>query len=88
MTNHRPHRRVGGADTTGESRLAALARCEVVDTPPEEALDRIATLAATIFDAPIALVSLVDRDRQWFRACYGLEMGETGRFLASAVAAS
>ena len=62
-----------------EARLAALQRYDILDTPPEEAFDRIVKLATTIFDVPIALVSLVDRERQWFKACYGLDVRETSR---------
>jgi signal transduction histidine kinase len=62
-----------------QERLAALRRYRVLDTPPEEAFDRLITLARDIFDAPTALVSLVDADRQWFKACFGLDVSETGR---------
>lgn len=53
-------------------RLAALAELNLLDSPPEEPFDRLAELAATILAAPIALVSLVDRDRQFFVSCPGL----------------
>jgi len=65
-----------------EQRLAALYRLAVLDTPPEVGFDRIVTLAADIFRVPMALVTLVDRDRQWFKAVHGLERGETPRQLA------
>lgn len=58
--------------------MAALYRYDVLDTPPEHAFDHIAELAAHLLDAPIALVSLIDRDRQWFKACVGLSERETG----------
>ena len=61
-----------------EKRLAALYRYDVLDTTPERAFDNIADLAAHLVDAPIALVSLIDRDRQWFKACVGLSERETG----------
>lgn len=60
-------------------RLYALHALKVLDTPPEERFDRLVRLAHTIFDVPIALVSLVDTDRQWFKSCIGLSATETGR---------
>ncbi|HCP19568.1 MAG TPA: GGDEF domain-containing protein, partial [Marinobacter hydrocarbonoclasticus] len=53
-------------------RLSALEATKLLDTPPEERFDRVTRLAAEAFDVPIALVSLVDRERQWFKSCYGL----------------
>ncbi len=60
-------------------RLAALHRLDVLDTPPEDELDVITRLAADRFDTATALVSLVDEDRQWFKARHGLAAGETCR---------
>lgn len=60
-------------------RLASLRDHAVLDTPPEERFDRIVNLAADYFQAPIALVSLVDDDRQWFKSCVGLAATETPR---------
>lgn len=60
-------------------RLAALYALEVLDTAPDREVDAIAELAADRFDAPIALVSLVDSDRQWFKARVGLDVCETDR---------
>lgn len=60
-------------------RLAALHRLGVLDTPPENELDVITRLAADRFDTAIALVSLVDAERQWFKARYGLDASETCR---------
>jgi phosphoribosyl 1,2-cyclic phosphodiesterase/DNA-binding response OmpR family regulator len=62
-----------------ETRLASLRKLRVLDTEPEERFDRITRLAAAVFDVPIALVSLVDRDRQWFKSCYGISTKETSR---------
>lgn len=62
-----------------ETRLASLRQLRVLDTEPEERFDRITRLAAAVFDVPIALVSLVDRDRQWFKSCYGISAKETSR---------
>ncbi|HET7767800.1 MAG TPA: PAS domain S-box protein [Chloroflexota bacterium] len=63
-------------------RLKALAAYDVLDTPAEQAFDDITLLAAHICHAPIALVSLVDEARQWFKARVGLEATETPREVA------
>lgn len=60
-------------------RLTALEELKLLDTPPEERYDRITRLAARTFDTPIALVSLIDQDRQWFKSRHGLEAPETAR---------
>ncbi len=62
-----------------QHRLGALRQYGVLDTPPEQALDDLAALAAQICAVPIALVSLVDEHRQWFKARVGLERTETPR---------
>jgi GAF domain-containing protein len=53
-------------------RLAALRDAALLDTPPEESFDRLAGLAARVLNAPVALVSAVDRDRDFFKSCLGL----------------
>lgn len=65
-----------------QQRLEALERYAVLDTPSEQQFDRVARLAANIIGAPIALVSLVDECRQWFKARVGLSVEETPRDLA------
>ncbi|MBU4460832.1 MAG: PAS domain S-box protein [Verrucomicrobia bacterium] len=60
-------------------RLGVLHDQAVLDTPPEARFDRITAMAAAHFNAPIALVSLVDTDRQWFKSCIGLDVRETER---------
>lgn len=60
-------------------RLQALRRYDILDTPPETAFDRITTLAARLFQMPIALVSLVDESRAWFKSCYGFDTQEISR---------
>ncbi|MGG6298201.1 ATP-binding protein [Leptolyngbya sp. AN02str] len=65
-----------------EQRLAELLRYEILDTPPETAYDDITQLAAYICQTPIALVSLVDSDRQWFKSVVGLPICETSRDVA------
>ena len=63
-------------------RLAALYGYNILDTAPEEAFDRITRLLCTILGTPIALVSLVDDDRQWFKSRQGLEVAQTVREFA------
>ena len=58
-------------------RIKALRRLNILDSPPEERFDRLTRLARRLFDAPIALVSLVDSNRQWFKSNEGLEVRET-----------
>ena len=61
------------------ARLEALRKYQLLDTPPDGAFDRITELAALIFDVPIAIVSLVDKDRIWFKSKYGLSVNEISR---------
>jgi phosphoribosyl 1,2-cyclic phosphodiesterase/DNA-binding response OmpR family regulator len=60
-------------------RLEALYRLNILDTRAEERFDRLTRLAAATFDAPMALVTLVDRDRQWFKSAHGTSPTETPR---------
>lgn len=60
-------------------RLRALASYEVLDTPPESTFDALTTIAAQIVNTPVALVSLVDAGRQWFKSRHGLEVESTPR---------
>lgn len=60
-------------------RLKALRRYNILDTSPEAAFDRITTLAARLFGTPIALISLVDESRGWFKSCYGFDLREIDR---------
>jgi len=62
-----------------EERLAAVYRLGLLDTDAEERFDRHARIAAAAFDAPIALVTLIDRERQWYKAHYGFDFSETSR---------
>ncbi len=62
-----------------EERLAAVQRLGLLDTGAEERFDRHARIAAAALNAPIALVTLVDRDRQWFKSHQGFEFSETPR---------
>lgn len=65
-----------------ERRLATLGRYGVLDTPPEQAFDDLTRLAAQVLGTPIALVSLIDRDRQWFKSRVGIEVCSTPRDMA------
>lgn len=59
-----------------QRRAQAIQSMAVLDTPPEEGFDALARLAANVCAAPIALVSLIDQDRVWFKAVHGLEIKE------------
>ena len=60
-------------------RLETLRRLSLLDSEAEERFDRLTRMARRVFNVPIALVSLVDEDRQWFKSCIGLEVRETAR---------
>ena len=61
-------------------RLAAIHRYDILDTPADGAFDRITRIAAQVLDVPIAIITLVDHDRIWFKASEGLEgVAEIGR---------
>ncbi len=62
-----------------EARLNTLRSLNILDTPSEERLDCLTRIAKRQFGVPIALVSLVDEDRQWFKSCLGLSVRETPR---------
>lgn len=60
--------------------MAAVRRYDILDTPPDGAFDRVATMAARLFDVPVATVTIVDSDRIWFKAAAGLDgVSEIGR---------
>jgi len=69
------HCNIGGED----ARLTALHRYGVLDTQPEEVFDRITRLVKVVLEMPMAVVSLVDRDRQWFKSRQGVKASETPR---------
>ena len=62
-----------------DARLKTLRSLNILDTSAEERFDRLTRIAKRMFDVPIALVSLVDEDRQWFKSCIGLSVRETPR---------
>jgi signal transduction histidine kinase len=61
------------------ARLTALHALRILDTPAEERFDRITRIAARLFGMPIALLNLIDADRQWTKSCVGLDVEETRR---------
>lgn len=63
-------------------RLAAVHELNVLDTPAEEAFDRLAQLARELFDVPIALITLLDEQRQWFKSNLGFNARQTPRDIA------
>lgn len=61
-------------------RIEAVRRYDILDTPPDGAFDRVASMAARLFKVPVASVTIVDEDRIWFKAAHGLEgVSEIGR---------
>jgi diguanylate cyclase (GGDEF)-like protein len=64
------------------ARLAALQRLNILDTPPEDDYDNLTRLAAFVCNTPIALITLVDQERQWFKSSFGMDLKETPRALS------
>lgn len=67
------------ASNREQRRMAAVHRYEILDSPPDGAFDRIAKLAARIFEVPIATITIVDEDRIWFKAKHGIDAEQIGR---------
>lgn len=65
-----------------DQRLATLQEYRILDTAPDERFDRLTALAADLLDVPVALVSLVDAERQWFKSHHGLPVSETPRSIS------
>lgn len=75
----------GGDDVAARAerlRLDTLREYRIMDTPPEDGFDRVTKMVADLYGVPIALVSLVDDCRQWFKSAYGLDTPETARELS------
>lgn len=70
---------VPGKPANEAVRIQALQYLKLLDTAPEERFDRLTRLAKRLFNVPIALVTLVDKERQWFKSCVGLDTIETPR---------
>jgi GAF domain-containing protein len=74
---------VAAAEPPNEfDRLIELRRYDILDTEPEPAFDLLTDIAAYVFNTPICLVSLIDKNRQWFKARKGVETAETDRKIA------
>lgn len=58
------------------TRLDALAQANILDTPPEPEFDELAALAAYVCGTPMAIITLIDEKRQWFKSQFGLTMNE------------
>src|SRR5580704_11866582 len=71
-----------GMSINEQARVAELHRYSILDTSPEQIYDDVTALASLICGTPISLVSLVDTDRQWFKAAVGIEIRETPRELS------
>ena len=69
----------GGIVPEEEARLAAVRRYDILDTPPEGAFDRVTELVARLFGVPIAIISIVDRDRIWFKSHHGTKVDQIER---------
>jgi len=62
-----------------KERIQTLKRYEILDTPPDGTFDRLTSLAAKVFNVPIAIISLVDHDRIWFKSHKGLDTRQIGK---------
>src|SRR5437763_16038583 len=65
-----------------EGRIAALEKYAILDTDPEQSFDDLTLLASFVCKTPIALISLIDEDRQWFKSRVGMTASETSRDIA------
>ena len=74
-----PDTRTHASPANEEARMRAVERYRILDTPPDGTFDRIVGLAARMFSVPVAIVSVVDHDRIWFKAHHGTDVGEIGR---------
>ncbi|KUM38246.1 protein kinase domain-containing protein [Arthrobacter sp. EPSL27] len=73
------HRQHPAAPADEAGRMRAVERYRILDTPADGAFDRIAALAARVFSVPVAIVSVVDHDRIWFKAHHGTDVAQIGR---------
>lgn len=68
--------------TNESARQSAVEKYEILDTLPERAYDDLTSLMAELFDAPIALIGLIDRDRHWLKSHHGVELDESPRAIS------
>jgi GAF domain-containing protein len=61
------------------ARMMAVRRYDILDTPPDGAFDRATAIAARLFNVPIAIISIVDNDRIWFKSHHGVDVGQIDR---------
>ena len=66
-------------DSHERKRLAAVRRLDILDTPPDGAFDRITAIAARELNVPVAIISIVDHDRIWFKSHHGIDSEQIGR---------
>lgn len=66
-------------NNTEQARIKSLYRYNILDTPPDGSFDKMTQLAAQIFNVPIAIISLVDTDRIWFKSKYGVDVQQINR---------
>ena len=64
---------------TEKHRLGAVRRYDILDTPPDGAFDRVTAIAAHVLKVPIAIISIVDHDRIWFKSHHGLDVEQIDR---------
>ena len=62
-----------------DRRIASLHEIKILDTEPNERFDRVTRLASALFNVPMAMISLIDEDRQWFKSCVGVSTRENPR---------
>lgn len=65
-----------------QERLATLRRYQILDTAPERAFDEIVKLVSYICETPIAYISIIDKERQWFKSKLGIDAAQTPRDIA------
>lgn len=70
---------IGMAPELEAQRLSAVRRYDILDTPPDGAFDRVTAMAASLLNVPIAIISIVDHDRIWFKSHHGLGLSQIPR---------
>ena len=62
--------------------MAALERYSILNTPAEASFDRVVRIVARVFAVPIAMITFIEKDRQWFKACFSTDLRENTRALS------